>query len=61
MTMTKTPTLGVIIPCYNETEVLRLTVRTMHRFLTEWRERYLISEDSFVLDISFLRTPLSYS
>ncbi|MDT0174121.1 glycosyltransferase family 2 protein [Exiguobacterium sp. BRG2] len=49
MTMTTIPTLGVIIPCYNETEVLRLTVHTMHRFLTEWRERHLISEDSFVL------------
>ncbi|WP_313290056.1 glycosyltransferase family 2 protein [Exiguobacterium sp.] len=49
MTMTTIPTLGVIIPCYNETEVLRLTVHTMNRFLTEWRERHLISEDSFVL------------
>ncbi|MFX4304219.1 glycosyltransferase family 2 protein [Exiguobacterium sp. A1_3_1] len=49
MTMMTTPTLGVIIPCYNETEVIRMTIHTMHRFLTVWRERHLISDDSFVL------------
>ncbi|WP_034769455.1 glycosyltransferase family 2 protein [Exiguobacterium artemiae] len=49
MTMTTIPTLGIIIPCYNETEVLPLTIQVMGRFLEDWKEERLISKDSFVL------------
>lgn len=43
------PTLGIIIPCYNEKEVLPLTINTMRRFFEDWKGRRLITEESFVL------------
>lgn len=49
MTVTTIPTVGIIIPCYNEKEVLPLTIDAMRRFLKNWKEMQLISEESFVL------------
>ncbi|WP_294749627.1 glycosyltransferase family 2 protein [uncultured Exiguobacterium sp.] len=43
------PTVAFIIPCYNETDVLPLTIRTLQSLLMQWKEERLISHDSFVL------------
>ncbi|WP_426273800.1 glycosyltransferase family 2 protein [Exiguobacterium sp. R-17] len=47
--MTTIPTLGIIVPCYNEKEVLPLTISAMQRFFEDWKGRRLITEESFVL------------
>ncbi|QNR22540.1 glycosyltransferase family 2 protein (plasmid) [Exiguobacterium sp. Helios] len=48
-TKDNTPTLGVIIPCYNEKDVLQLTIEALCRFFEEWQAKKLIAKDSFVL------------
>lgn len=49
MQMYETPTVAFIIPCYNETDVLPLTIRTLQSLLMQWKEERLIAHDSFVL------------
>ncbi|QNR22539.1 hypothetical protein HNY42_15720 (plasmid) [Exiguobacterium sp. Helios] len=38
-TKDNTPTLGVIIPCYNEKDVLQLTIEALCRFFEEWQAK----------------------
>ena len=40
--------LGVVLPCYNEEEVLQLSAEQLHRKFNDLRSANLISEDSFV-------------
>ncbi|MGI1806899.1 glycosyltransferase family 2 protein [Exiguobacterium sp. TDN 0502] len=43
------PTVAFIIPCYNETDVLPLTITTLQSLLMQWKEERLIAPNSFVL------------
>jgi glycosyltransferase involved in cell wall biosynthesis len=42
------PTIGLVIPCYNEEEVLRETTRRLIPLLAQMREEGLISEQSAI-------------
>jgi len=48
MGLQKTIRLGVILPCYNEEEVLQLSAEMLRKKIESLRASNLISEDSFV-------------
>ncbi|MCO4293617.1 glycosyltransferase family 2 protein [Solitalea sp. MAHUQ-68] len=45
------PKLALIIPCYNEEEMLKITIDHLFRLLTDYVERGLVASDSFALFI----------
>ncbi|HCN56645.1 MAG TPA: glycosyltransferase [Exiguobacterium sp.] len=49
--MSEAPVLGIVIPCYNESEVLPLTIEALQERLSEWISNGQLSEQSFVFFI----------
>ena len=49
MTKRFAPTLAIVVPCYNEEEVLPETIRRLRRELDTLQERESISPDSYLL------------
>lgn len=46
--MSDAPILGIVIPCYNESEVLPMTIRALQERVTEWISTGQLSGQSFV-------------
>ncbi|MCT4779606.1 MULTISPECIES: glycosyltransferase family 2 protein [Exiguobacterium] len=49
--MLQAPVLGIVIPCYNESEVLPITINALQKHLSDWIRNGKISNESFVLFI----------
>ena len=49
--MSEAPVLGIVIPCYNESEVLPLTIAALQERLSEWISNGQLSGRSFVFFI----------
>ena len=43
------PVLAVVVPCYNEEEVLRESAAILHNFLQTQIDSAAVSEDSYIL------------
>ena len=54
------PTLGFIVPCYNEHETLPWTLRTLLQLLHEFIDRDVIHEDSFLLFVDDGSTDMTW-
>lgn len=46
------PTIGIVVPCYNEEEVLGLTVKELNSILEEMEKEELVSPQSFILFVN---------